>query len=139
VLLRGGFLPKLRGRIAGDADLAAEPGLGFPEGRREVCESYVPDHQQVDVARSMLLAARDRPVDERAGDPSGEWTEDCLERRHHAGGLVDETAQLGKDRRSRVRLEVGAGALSAGLEDAPIDQRFELALSGSPRGRHPEP
>jgi hypothetical protein len=128
VILRCGLLPKFRGRIAGDVDLAAEPGLGLPQGRGEVCESHIPGHQQVDVTRRMLVTACDRPVDERAGNPPFKRTKDRLERRHYTGGLVDQTAQLGKDRGSRVSLEVGAGSLSASLEDAPIDQRFELTL-----------
>ena len=81
--------------------------------------------EQIDLTRGMLLAARDRPVDECAGDPAVEWTADYLERRHHAGGLVDETAQLGKDRRSRVRLDLGAGAISAGPEEFRL-AHFEL-------------
>ena len=81
-------------------DLAAEPGLSFPQGGGQVRQSRIADHQKVDIAPCMLLAACDRPIHERADDPPLEWTEGRPERRHHAGGLVDQTAQLGKDRRT---------------------------------------
>ena len=111
MLLRCGLFPEFCGRIAGHVDFAAEPGLSLPQGRGQVRQSRIADHQKVDIAPGMLLAACDRPIHERANDPPLEWAEGRPERRHQAGGLVDQTAQLGKDRRSGVRLEVGARSL----------------------------
>src|SRR5690606_37075360 len=130
----GSLLAELWRRIARRVDLAAKSRLCLPQRGRKVCEADVTDHHQVDVARRMLVAARDRPVDKRTGDPPVQWTKDLPQGWHDAGGLVDQAAQLGKDRRLRVRLEIRACTLPTGFEDAPVDERFELTLEARRRG-----
>ena len=76
MVFRPGLSPEFCRRIAGHVDLAAEPGLGFPQGGRKVRQSGLADHQKIDIAPCMLLAACDRPIDERASDPPLGWTEE---------------------------------------------------------------
>jgi len=50
----------------------------------------------------MLLAARDGSVDESHVNPGIERLQQSLESRQQAGGLLDETTQVGEQRRSRI-------------------------------------
>ena len=96
MLLRRGILAEFRLRVARHVDLAPESVLAFPQGGRQVGQSEVADHEQIDVTLRMLLTACDRPVDEGRGYSRLERPEQVAQRRHHAGRLLDETVQLGK-------------------------------------------
>ncbi len=96
------LLLELWQRIARHVDLSPELGLGLPERGRESRETDGAYHQQVHIARRMLLAARDGSVDESHVNPGIERLQQSLESRQQAGGLLDETTQVGEQRRSRL-------------------------------------
>ena len=99
VILRGHFLSELTRRKAGDVDLSSETAFSFPNRRCEFSLTDNTDHQQVDVAPRMFLTSCHGTINKSAVDPVLKWLQRLLEGRKQPGGLFEEAAQLGKQRR----------------------------------------
>src|SRR6266540_2160991 len=131
------FLSEFTCRIAGGVDLPSETALGLPKRRSEFSQADSADHEQVHVAERMFLTACHGTVDKGAVDTRLKRLKRLLESWQQPGGLFEETAQLGEQRRSCFGLEVGPRSFTALLQNPAVDKRLELPLQAR-RGRSEE-
>lgn len=101
------------------ADLPTEALFGLFDlwGEGEVGDAA--DHEEVDVARGIGIAASGGAEDERADDAGIDRAEDCVaEDINEPGRFLDESSEVGEDRALGIGLEVGPVAVPAGEQDA---------------------
>jgi hypothetical protein len=109
-----------------------EQFLGPPQGRREVPQGDVSNHQDIDIARCDVAAAGHGSVDEGPADLRSEPLEDLADDIRQPRRLREEAPEVSKQQGCRVRREVHAIPLLPALEQAGRDEGLELPLE---RGR----
>ena len=128
MILRGHFPSELSRRKAGDVDLSSETAFSFPNRRCEFRLTDNTDHQQVDVAPRMFLTSCHGTINKSAVDPVLKWLQRLLEGRKQPGGLFEEAAQVGKQRRLCFCFEVDPRSFAPLLQNPAVDKRFEFPL-----------
>ena len=128
MIFRGHFPSELNCRKAGDVDLSSKTAFSFPNRRCKFGLTDSTDHQQVDVASRMFLTACHGTINKSAVDPILKWLQRLLEGRKQPGGLFEEAAQLGKQRRLCFCFEVDPRSFAPLLQNPAVDKRFEFPL-----------
>ena len=128
MIFRGHFPSELNCREGDDVDLSSETTFSFPNRRCEFGLTGNTDNQQVDVAPRMFLTACHRTINKSAVDPVLKWLQGLLEARKQPGGLFEEAAQLGKQRRLCFCFEVDPRSFAPLLQNPAVDKRFEFPL-----------
>lgn len=102
--------------------------FGPLQRRREVLQTYRANDNEVDVAGRVLVAARDRTVDERNLYSVAMGGEMLAQDVHQADRLGHQTANFMKKGTIVVQLEIDAIAIFPTFEYSGIDQRRERRL-----------
>lgn len=122
------FGSKLVGRIDRRVHVPAESFLGDAEGIHDVLEWRVAHHEKIDIARRAELAACRGPEHECNLNAIVKLCESLSEEIDEPGRLREQPAQLRKNGRVAVSLEVHLAALNCAPQKPRRSQQLQLTL-----------
>jgi hypothetical protein len=125
---------KLVRRIDRRIDVPAELFLRHGERMHDVLEWSVPNHEKIDIARRPELAPCCGPEHERDLNALAKRCESLSEDIDQSSRLRKQPAQLRKNGRLAVRLEVHLTPLDIAPHQTRRGEQFQLALDGSNGG-----
>lgn len=132
-MLRAELGDELVRRVHGGIDVSPEPRLRWSQRFDDIVKGRIPNDEKIDIALGAELAAR-RGAEHKRDLNTACQRQECLAKHiGQASRLGKQISQLGKDRRSPIRLEVHLPTVQRARQQSRSRQLFELALCGAHR------